>query len=185
MIICTSYPPSPPPPPHTGLVSALAQSHTASIPESFSISFLRVCVFSRRAARVVPVFVLYTSAEKARLVSVSISVMTGVLASAGRVTRLTAFLTSSRTSLIFALVFAVIDILENQSEEFDSILSIHLMSLISLYILSVTRVSISTGLVPGYAVDIAIIPSLIEGLDSFGRLIMESIPMIMRTNTTR
>lgn len=108
------------------------------------------------------------STLNAVLVFVSISVITGDLASVGRTTLLTAFLTSSITSFTSALVFVVTTIFDIPSDEVEVILSTHLISFISLYILSVISLSISSGLVPIYTVLIEIIPSLIDGLDSFG-----------------
>ena len=85
----------------------------------------------------------YRSTLNAVFVFVSISVMTGDFASDGRITLFTEFLTSSITSFTFALVFVVITILDIPSDEFEVILSIHFISFISLYILSVISLSIS------------------------------------------
>jgi hypothetical protein len=82
-------------------------------------------------------------------VSVSISVITGVLASVGKTTLFTLFLTSLTISFESAHVFRVSVIKENQREELELILSIHFMSLISLYILSVIKLSMSFGFVQG------------------------------------
>jgi len=118
-------------------------------------------------------------------VFVSISVIIGVFASVGSVTLFTAFLTSSITSLTLALVFVVTIMLDTPSDELEVILSTHLISFISLYILSVISLSISSGLVPIYTVVIEIIPSLIDGLDSFGIDITERSPIIKIRSTTR
>lgn len=75
--------------------------------------------------------------------------MVGDRASVGSVTRATADRTSERTSCASALVFRVSVTLDTPREEEEFILSTHLISFTSLYILSVTSVSISTGLVPG------------------------------------
>jgi archaellum biogenesis protein FlaJ (TadC family) len=88
------------------------------------------------------------STLKAVFVFVSISVMIGDFASDGRTTLFTEFLTSSITSFTFALVFVVIVIFDIPSDEFEVILSTHLISFISLYILSVMSLSMSSGLVP-------------------------------------
>jgi uncharacterized membrane protein len=118
-------------------------------------------------------------------VSVSSSVITGALASVGRTILLTLFLTSLTISFEFAQVFSVKIIDENQSEELEVTVSSHFISLISLYILSVIKLSISFGFVQGYTVDIEIIQNAIEGLDSFGIFIRDIVHITIITKIAK
>jgi hypothetical protein len=89
------------------------------------------------------------------------------------------------TSFVFASVFRLAVTTETPREDVEVILSIHFISFISLYTLSEIRLSISIGLVHGYAVDMIIVQSFTDGLDSLGMFIIATDPSIIRVMTTR
>ena len=87
--------------------------------------------------------------------------------------------------MIFALVFIFTVTLDTPSDDRVVIVSIHFISFIFLYIFSVMSESMSSGLVPGYTVDIAMIPRSIDGDDSLGIAIADRSPITITRRTIR